>query len=300
LAAPAVVELPSPHPGAGEVRVAVGAASLNGIDLTVAGGHLWDRMPHTFPVVLGRDFAGVIDAVGEGVSPTRIGERVAGVSTALTLGAGTIGEQFVVPADAVTALPSGVDDVQAAAAGLAAITALDAVTAARLTGDDVLLVVGATGGVGSFAVQLATAAGARVIATARPGAATEFARGLGAAEVVDHTRDLAAALRSVAPVGVTAVLHATGDPAVAAAALTGGGRFVSVVGATTEQLGREDVALDGVMASYTPAKLGGLLTKIAAGELTAAVASRYPLADSLAALRAFAQPKLGKIVVTLP
>jgi NADPH:quinone reductase-like Zn-dependent oxidoreductase len=299
-AAPATTDVNTPQPAAGEVRVAVEAASINGFDLAVAGGYVWDAMPHTFPVVLGRDFAGTVETVGPDVTSVQVGERVAGVLTAMELGAGPIAEHIVVAAAAVTTVPAGVSAAQAAAVGLAGVTALDTVDALDVGADDVVLVSGATGGVGSLAVQLAAARGARVLATARQGAATEFVRRLGAAEAVDHTGDLPAAVRSAAPEGVTKVLHAAGDPAVLAGLLAVGGRLVSVVGATAEQAGRDDVTVIGVMAMYTPEKLHGLLEQVAAGELTVSVATTHPLDDAADALAAFGAGKLGKIVVTVP
>jgi NADPH:quinone reductase-like Zn-dependent oxidoreductase len=299
-AAPAIVDLEPLEPGPAEVRLSVRAASINGFDLAVAGGYVWDRMPHSFPVILGRDYAGVVATVGAQVTGVRVGDRVTGVNTAMALGPGPIAEQYVVPAESLAVVPAGLSDTQAAALGLAGITALDAITELGLTTDDTVLVVGASGGVGSFAVQLAAAAGARVIATARPGPATVFVRGLGAAEVVDYAGDLRAAVRAVAPDGVSTVLHAAGDPTAPAGVLTAGGRFVSVLGATSGQIGRDDVSATGMMATYTPAKLAGLLAKVATGELTVPIAGSYPLADAPAALTAFGRGKLGKIVVTVP
>src|SRR5664280_2195060 len=224
-ASPAVVDVPDRAPGRGEVRVAVEAASINGFDLAVVAGYVWDRMPHTFPVVIGRD--------------------VAGVNTALELGAGPIAEHIIVDSRSVTAIPDVVTAVQAAAVGLAGVTALDLIDALNPGAADTVVVSGATGGVGAFAVQLAAARGARVVATARPGGATEFVRSLGAADVVDYTGDLAVALRAVTPDGVTKVVHAAGDPAVLGSLLVANGQFASVVGATAEQVGREDVTVTG-------------------------------------------------------
>ncbi|MCU1671454.1 MAG: Alcohol dehydrogenase GroES domain protein [Blastococcus sp.] len=299
-AAPAVSDVEAVTPGRGELRVAVEAASVNGFDLAVAAGFVWDAMPHTFPVVLGRDFAGTVQAVGADVEGVHTGDLVAGVLTALELGSGPIAEQIVVPAAAVTAVPAGVSAALAAAVGLAGITALDAVDALNVGDEDVLLISGATGGVGAFAVQIAAARGARVLATARPGAASEFVRRLGAEAAVDYTGDLAAAVHAVAPEGVTTVLHAAGDPTVLAGLLMAGGRLASIVGATTEQAGRADVTVAGVMGSFTPDKLHGLLEQVGAGTLTVPVAATHPLADAAAALTSFGAGKLGKIMVTVP
>ncbi|MCU1676038.1 MAG: Alcohol dehydrogenase GroES domain protein [Frankiales bacterium] len=296
-AAPVVVDVPDVQPAAGQIRVAVHAASINGVDAAVAGGYVWDYLPHTFPVVLGKDFAGTVDAVGSGVTDVHVGDDVTGVNTASSLGPGSIGEFLTVDAASVTRLPSGVTFEQAAAVGLAGVTAWDAVEAMAVTDIDMVLVSGATGGVGSYAVQLAHARGARVIATARAGAATEFARSLGAQEVVDHTGDLTAAVREVAPDGVTKVLHTAGDVAALAALLTPGGQLASLIGATAEQAARDDITVTPVMGAFTPEKLATLLAQVNAGGLTVPVAATYELADAAAALTRFASGKLGKIVV---
>ncbi len=294
---PAVQEVSVPDPGSGQVRVAVEAASVNGIDAFAAAGYLWDAMPHTFPVILGRDFAGTVAAVGEGVAEWAVGDRVLGVVTALELGVGAIAESITVDAQTVVAVPDDVSSAQAAAVGLAGATAAALVAALDLGVEDVVLVSGATGGVGGFAVQLAAASGARVLATARPGDGAAFVRDLGAGTVVDHTDDLAGAVRSAAPDGVTAVVHLAGDPTALGALLRPGGRLVSALGATAEQVGRDDITVTPVMPAATET-LGKLLDSVAAGTLSVPVHRTYDLADSAAAISDFGSPKLGKLVVT--
>src|SRR4051794_24783471 len=186
-ASPAVQELPQPQPDAGEVLVAVEAASVNGFDLSVAAGYVWDMLPHEFPVVLGRDFVGTVSAVGVGVEQVTVGDRVAGVIPGVALGTGALGEYVAVPATAVTTVPAAVDLHQAAAVGLAGVAAHDAVEALDPRPGEVILVSGATGGVGTIAVQRAAAAGGSVIATARRGQEEEYVRGLGATHTVDYT-----------------------------------------------------------------------------------------------------------------
>jgi NADPH:quinone reductase len=291
----------SPAPlGAGQVRVAVEAASVNGIDASVATGRLWDAVPHTFPVVLGRDLAGTVEEVGEGVRRFTAGQRVTGVISAPTLGrdTGTISQQVTVDAGILTPVPHGVSSVQAAATGLAAVTARDLVAALQLTGDDVVLVSGATGGVGAYAVQLAVKAGATVLATARPGDATDCVRRLGAALVVDYT-DLASAGAAVAPWGVTAIVHTAGDAASLATLLSPGGRLVSALGATTEQVGRNDITVTPVVAGADPVKLAPLLADVACGRLKVPVTHTYPLERAADAVADFADHKLGKLVVEI-
>src|SRR3954465_7933583 len=119
-AKPEVTEVAKPEPGAGEVLVKVQASSVNGFDLSVAGGHVVGMMEHRFPVVLGKDFAGTVEAVGEGVTRFAPGDKVFGVVMKPHLGDGGIGELLAVPADQfIAAVPDEVDLTTAGALGLA-------------------------------------------------------------------------------------------------------------------------------------------------------------------------------------
>jgi NADPH:quinone reductase-like Zn-dependent oxidoreductase len=292
-----VTDIAVPAAGPGEVLVAVEAASVNGFDLAVAAGYVWDVMPHTFPVVLGRDFAGTVESVGQGVDAFAVGDRVAGSIQSGGLGRGAIAERVTASATWLTRVPDGVTSLQAAAVGLAAVSALDAVAALDIGPDDVVLVSGATGGVGVFAVQLAADRGARVIATARPGEASDVVRRLGAAAAVDYRLDLVAAVKAVAPEGVRKTLHAAGDPAALAAVVVPGGLLVSLLGADASQVGRDDITVTAISVHPTAEKLAGLLDEVAAGRLEVPVAATFPLEKATDALAAFSGPKVGKIVV---
>jgi NADPH:quinone reductase-like Zn-dependent oxidoreductase len=179
------------------------------------------------------------------------------------------------------------------------VTALDLIDSLDVHADDVVLVSGATGGVGAFAVQLAAARGARVIATARPGEAADFARRLGAAEVVDYTDDLEAAVRAVAPEEVTKIVHTAGDAVVLAGLLKSHGDLASAIGADPAQVGRDDVTISALVAEATAEKLTSLLEAVASGQLTVPVSATFPLEKARDALAGFGSGKLGKIVVTV-
>ena len=202
---PTQLDLTQPEPAPGEILVTVEAASVNGFDLSVAAGYVWDMLPHEFPVVLGRDLVGTVSAVGDGVDQFRVGDRVAGVIPSMNLGprTGSFADSVALAATAVTGVPEGIEAVDAAVIGLAGIAAHDALEALNLEPGNTVLISGATGGVGSIATQLATAAGATVIATARPGQEEEYVRKLGALHTVDYTGDLATAVRGLAADGVT-------------------------------------------------------------------------------------------------
>jgi NADPH:quinone reductase-like Zn-dependent oxidoreductase len=293
---PEIREIPTDPPAPGQVRVAVEAASVNGIDAATAAGYLWDMLPHTFPVVLGRDFAGRVEAVADGVTTVQVGDRVLGVITGMTLGGGGIAETATIDANAVVAVvPEAVSSAEAAGLGLVGLTAAALVEALQLSADDVVLVSGATGGVGAIAVQLAAATGAKVIATTRPdGDSIEFVRVLGAESVVDYTADLAAAIGAER---VTAVVHGAGDVATLAKLLRPQGRLASALSATQEQAGRDDIAVLPVMADASPATLEKLLTATAEGKLRVPVARTYDFEDAAQALADFGNHKLGKLVV---
>jgi len=294
-ASPALTELPTPEPSAGEVLVRVEASSLNGFDTAVAAGYLAGMMEHRYPVVLGKDFAGTVEAVGAGVTRFTPGDRVFGVVTKPFLGDGGFGEYVVVGDQLGTAaIPPGLDTATAGVLGLAATAAVDALDAASPQAGETVLVSGATGGVGTIAIQYAAAAGARVIATARSGAESDLVRSLGATDVVDHTGDLTAQVRELAPAGVDVVLHLAGDGAVLAGLLTEKGRLASTLGLGPDQ----HPAATAIMANPATATLDRIAADAAAGRITVPVGRTYPLADVPAAFGDFSGGTLGKLAVT--
>ena len=297
---PAIQELDRPEPAQGEVLVAIEAASVNGFDLSVAAGYLWDMIPHEFPVVLGRDLVGTVSALGPGVDNVAVGDRVAAVIPGMALGprTGALTEYVSVPATAVTPVPPNVATHNAAVIGLAGIAALDALDVLEVQAGELVLISGATGGVGSIAVQLATAAGATVIATAREGDEAEYLIGLGAAHTVDYTGDLVAAVRDIAPNGVDKALHAAGDPTVISQVVRSGATVASTLGLTAEQFGRDDVAAHAIMAAATADKLATLLDHVASGRLRVNVDATVPLENAHEALKIFADGTRGKLLIT--
>jgi NADPH2:quinone reductase len=186
-ARPAVTELPRPRPGPGQVLIAVQAAGVNPMDMEIANGGWKDRMPATFPMVLGADLAGSVEEDGPGAARLGPGDLVFGQLLIAPLGsAGTYAEYVAVSADAPLAhVPAGLDPVTAATLPTAGGTAMAiAESLAPLAGKTVLIV-GASGGVGSFLTQLAVQAGADVDAGA-PAAEAGRMRRYGAAETIDR------------------------------------------------------------------------------------------------------------------
>ncbi|MEX0834113.1 MAG: alcohol dehydrogenase catalytic domain-containing protein, partial [Actinomycetota bacterium] len=180
---PVVSDVPAPPFGSSNLIVRVHAASINGWDSAVAAGYLREMMPYEFPVTLGKDFAGVVQSVGEAVTGFSMGDEVFGfLTTGASLHEGSIAELIAVPENGFVALkPANLDSEEAAALAFAGSAALVAVDAIHPSERDTILINGATGGVGSVAVQLASKRGAKVFATALPGD-EEYLRDLGASE----------------------------------------------------------------------------------------------------------------------
>lgn len=295
-----VIDIDKPTPEAGEVLVRVTAASVNGFDLAVAAGMFEGMMEHRYPVVLGKDFAGTVEGLGEGVDSFTVDDRVFGVVTKPFLGDGSIAEYVTVPAGiGIAHTPASVTDQVAAALGLAGVTALSAVNAAELTPDSVVLVSGATGGVGTQVVQLAAATGATVVATAKDKSAAELLIKLGATEIIDYTGNVVADLLAAHPSGAQAVIHLAGDSAALIPALADGGRFVSALVFSPEEVPLKNGTVVPVQAAPTSDVLEQVAAAQADGSVQVRVDHLYPIADAAAALARFGSGKLGKIVITV-
>ncbi|MCI2423400.1 NADP-dependent oxidoreductase [Saccharopolyspora sp. K220] len=300
-AAPAVAEVETPRPEAGELLVRVAGSSLNGIDAATAAGYLQGMMEHRFPLVLGRDFVGTVEALGEGVDGFAVGDAVFGVVMKPYLGAGSLAEYVTVPAGhGVAPIPEGLMVEEAGALGVAGTTALDSVNAVALVEGETLLISGAAGGVGALAVQIAAARGAKVIATARPGAQTDFVTGLTSVQVhvVDFTGDLQAQVREIAPDGLDAVLHMAGDGARLASLLRPGGRLASVTGLTQDDVKGQDVTVHTIWGNPNAQTLTALAGQVSSGALRVPVTATYPLEQATEAFAAFGASTPGKIAVT--
>ncbi|MEA3176579.1 MAG: hypothetical protein QOI59_102 [Gammaproteobacteria bacterium] len=177
-----VAEIDKPEAGPGQVLVRVRAAGVNGIDWKVREGYVRDAFPLQLPAVLGIELAGVVEAVGTGASRFHVGDRVMG-----PLGGLGAYADFVAVNEANLALmPEGLDDVHAAAIPVAAVAAWQSLHyAGPIRSRQRILIHGAAGGLGGYAVQYAKRAGAEVFATAAT-AHVEYVRSLGADHVIDY------------------------------------------------------------------------------------------------------------------
>jgi NADPH:quinone reductase-like Zn-dependent oxidoreductase len=291
---PEVLELrdvPESHAGPGEVRVRVTAAGLNPMDWRLASrSEFAAQFGITLPSGFGYDFAGVVDETGPGVTGFAAGDRVHGGA----LGRAVADFVVVKASDAVFATPDAVSDEVASTLPVAGSSAAAALAAVGLQAGDTLLVGGAAGGVGIFAVQLAKLAGARVIGTASAGT-FPFLRELGAAPVA-YGPGLADRVRELGTVTAATDLFGT-ETAEAALALGVPPERISTIAAGPTPPG--GVRATGG-ADAEPGALARIARAVADGELTVPVAAVFPVERIREAVALQAGRHVhGKVVVTL-
>ena len=298
---PTLADIHTPEAKPGEVLVRVHAASVNGIDLSIASGQLQGMLEYHFPVVLGKDFAGTVEDVGAGVTDFAAGDRVfGGVSDPSPLNSRSFAEYLAVPAGPnLSRVPEGVDFATAGVLGLAGSAALQAVDAVAPAAGETVLVSGATGGVGAYAVQLAAARSAAVIATAKPGDEENFVRDLGASHSVDYTGDVAAQVREIRPDGVEAVLHFAGDGAALGELLVEGGRLASTLIMSPDQLPVPNASVSGVFANPDAGTLDRLAADVVAGRLRVPIQRTYQLDELGRAMADYTAGTRGKLAVSV-
>jgi NADPH2:quinone reductase len=289
-------DLSEPRPAANELLVRVRTSSVNGADAAVAAGVVREMAEHTFPVTLGRDFAGVVEETGDGVSRYQPGDEVFGFLplTNPTVHDGSWAELISVPEDnSVASKPATLDMAECGAAPLTAITALAALDALAPSAGEKVLVIGAPGGVGSVFVQLAAQAGAHVIA---PALAEDeaYLHELGASEILDRNTDLQAAIRERYPDGVDAILDVV-SYAPQDALLSEGGRLASPLGAAGEGSRRFNL-----MAQPTLENLQRLAELLDNRALRVPIQRSFTLEEAGEALQAFAATHTqGKLSLTI-
>ena len=271
-----VREVPEPHAGPGEVRIRVAAVGLNPMDGGIAlFPEIAARFGITLPAGFGCDFAGIVDEVGGGVSGVSVGERVFGGAIAKAAAEYIV---LAMPHDVLLHTPDGISDEVASTVPVAGLTAVAALDAIGLYAGDTVLIGGAAGGVGVFAVQLARLIGARVIGTASEGT-FDFLRSLGA-EPVDVEHDLfdtevveAALALGVRPERVSTIAAGPNPP--------GGVRATGGFDARPEELRR-------------------ITDAIVAGAISVPIAARFPLEQIRDAVTLQASRHVhGKVVVTI-
>ena len=287
-----------PVPAAGEVRIHVAATSFNPVDDGIRGGYLQDPFPVTLPHIPGIDVAGTVDAVGEGVENVAVGDAVVGFLPMTADGAAA--EYAIAPAEILAPAPTSIPLSDAAALPMVGLTAWQALfDDAGLAAGQRVLINGAGGAVGGYAVQLAKRAGAHVIATASPRSA-ERVRSAGADEVIDHTT---AEVTVAEPVDVLLNLaRIAPEKLVDLAALVASGGVVVNTVPTIATPGDEarGVRTVGVFVRSDAEQLSRLTALVDSGELRIDVAERVPLTELPAVhAKASAGDVSGKVVVVV-
>jgi NADPH2:quinone reductase len=307
-----VTEVADPRPGPGEVAVNVAAAAVNFPDLLIMSGEYQASWP--LPLIPGSEFAGTVAATGPGAGGFAAGERVAG-----TVAVGAFAEKIAVPAASLWRVPDGVGLADAAAFRVTYLTAYHALrSVADVRGGDWTVVLGAAGGVGLAAVDIARLLGARVIAAASSAEKLAVCQARGAEAVIDYGgEDLKNAIKAITGRGADVVLDPVGGPhsEQALRATAWGGRFVCL-GFASGQIPRIPlnlVLLKGAVvhgfeirtfADHRPdlaaRDQAELAEHFAAGRLRPCVSARYELADITAALQAVRNRKTyGKVVIMM-
>lgn len=289
-----VREVPVPQPGPGQVRVRVTAAGLNPMDwFMTADADTASRFGLSLPVGFGTDYAGVIDRVGDGVSGFAPGDRVFGGALSRAVADFVVVEAGEAAANEAHHTPDGVDDRHAAALTIAGRTASAALAVVKPGPGDTVLIGGAGGGVGVFAVQLARLAGARVIGTGSPSSADHL-RELGA-EPVAYGDGLADRVRALAPGGVTAAMDLHGVETV---------HVARELGIPDSRICAIAAQVDGVSAANGANAATGALEEIARlvaeGTLRVPIAASFPIGQIRRAVELQADRHVrGKVVIDL-
>lgn len=280
-------KLGMPPTGPNDVLVRIAYAGINPGDARIRRGSFASKGRHFFPVVLGWEGAGVVVKVGVSGSDFKVGDSVYGFFRHDYIGDGTYAEFAPARTRHLRLVPDNIDPRDAATLPIAGGTALVLVEELlRTTPGDRVLVLGAAGGVGHLAVQIAVANGAEVIGVARP-ENHEFVRSLGAHHVVDYqSGDLAGSVRRIVPSGVDAAVDTVGGNAQngLSALLRTGGRVASCVHAAESPVFAErDQTVAFEFLHATAARLARLEELLLAGELRPKISREFPLSDAASA-----------------
>jgi NADPH2:quinone reductase len=293
--------LPVPVPSASEVLIAVHTAEVGGWDADVRDGWSADGKKPRFPLVLGAAGSGTVAAVGSRVRRFKMGEPVYSYAWSNPKG-GFYAEYVVVPAEDAAAVPRGLDLKHAGAVPVAGITALAGIDdALHVKKGERVIIYGASGGLGVFAVQFAKRRGARVLATASGPDGVALVRKLGADAAVDgRDGDIAGAVQEFAPEGVDAILALAGGETLERCvdALRKGGRLAYPNGIEPEPKRRRGIKTKPYDGTPGREEFEHLARAVEATRLQVPIAAEFPLADARLAHERLAQGHvLGKIVL---
>lgn len=286
---------PDPKVGPDSVLVEVRAASVNPVDWKITAGYLDAALPTYFPVIPGWDVAGVVVQPGPSVTEFEVGDEVIGYVRMDTVGLGTFAEQVAAPVRALARKPRNVSWAEAATMPLAGLTAYQSLKAVGVSDGDTVLVHNGSGGVGTYAIQIAKAWGAHVLATASE-KNHDFLRSLGA-EPLTYGEGLAQRITAVAPEGLDAVVDFVGgdDWVASLEHLKTPERAASVTDAEVKDRGGQYV-----FVRPNPDDLLALTELVEAGSVKPVLAETFPLERAADAFRSSIEGHVrGKIAITV-
>ncbi|WP_372698214.1 NADP-dependent oxidoreductase [Arthrobacter sp. JSM 101049] len=261
--------------GEGQLLVRVAAASINPVDAGIAEGAMADAVQLELPFTLGGDYSGIVEKIGPGVEGFAVGDAVIGQASVVLGGTGSFADRVVAPSMFAAHAPRTVPLIEAASLPLVGASAVQALGTLAPAAGHTVLVLGGGGSIGSIAVQLARAAGARVIASAAA-ADLDFVTSMGADEVHDYAND--SWLDGLS--GIDAILDASPgvEPTLYYPVLRPGGAMVSLL--TQHDAGASSaagVAATTQMTMPIPETLGRLVQAVDAGQVTLRIAATVPL-----------------------
>ena len=296
--------LEDPMPGPHEARIRIRAAGVNPVDWKIREGLFQGRMPHAFPIVLGWDAAGVVDALGEKADFAKVGDEVFAYCRKEILHDGTYAECILVEERHLATKPKNLSFEEAAAVPLAGLTAYQALfEGIQLKPGETVLIHAGAGGVGGFAIQLAKNAGARVLSTASA-RHHNYLRQLGVDAIVDYTKEnFVDALRKLHPEGIDAVFDTVGGQTQidSAEVLKKGGRLTSILSMNEGYFRQLGLIPHYVFVRPEPHQLRRLGELLEGGQLKIKLEKVYALQEAALAHQQIEEKHAqGKIVLKIP
>ena len=278
-----LTELPPPEPAEGEVLVRIRAAGINPVDWKIREGWLKDLLPYEFPIILGWDLAGVIEETGSNVKRFAKGDNIFAYNRKPIVQQGTYAEYATLQESYISHSPDSLSFEESASIPLAALTAYQAVyDAVQLQADQSILIIGASGGVGGFAVQFANLIGARVTAIASE-KNHPYLQGLGAEHTICYTKgDFQESFKTICPSGADAVFDLIGGEALkkAGACVKPGGKIVSITDDPRSHVPPEkNIECHFVFVEPKAKQLDHIREMVDSGKLKTHLSSIYALAD---------------------
>lgn len=292
-------DLKKPAPGEGEVLVRIKAAGVNPVDSAVVRGMLQQMIPAEFPAIPGWDLAGVVEECGHGARRFKAGDEVYAYARRPVIEQGTFAEYTAIPESYLALKPKSLSMAEAGGVPLVGLTAWQSLfDAGRLKKGETVLILGASGGVGSMAIQFAKHAGARVIAVASA-KNHDYIKELGADETIDYSKgDVGDAVRNVAPDGVDLIYHCSRGDSLkqSIGTLKNSGRLISITNSDPDK--KEDIEFAYVFVEPNAPQLDQIRELADSGKLKVSVSGTFSLEEVPEALKQIETlHSRGKLVV---